>query len=141
MFIKTVSAHLQSTCPSVPNVLTEYLSQRTNVPTEYLSHWEIPRRHPAGRHPALLPHRPHHLAIVNPGETPSPLHWRFYLRSPHTVVRRLSQVPARADFLLVPTRQTDSPEQRQRITRTLGFRHEILRFTDALGNDFTLWSR
>ncbi len=84
---------------------------------------------------------PRHLAIVNPGETPSPLHWRFYLRSPHTVVRRLSQVPAHADFLLVPTRQADSPEQRQRITRTLGFRHEILRFTDALGNDFTLWSR
>jgi 4-amino-4-deoxy-L-arabinose transferase-like glycosyltransferase len=82
-----------------------------------------------------------HLAIVNPGETPSPLHWRFYLRSPHTVVRRLSQVPDHADFLLLPARQADSPEHRQRIIDTLGFPYQILRFTDALHNDFALWSR
>jgi 4-amino-4-deoxy-L-arabinose transferase-like glycosyltransferase len=82
-----------------------------------------------------------HLAIVNPGETPSPLHWRFYLRCPHTVVRRLSQVPVNADFLLLPTRQADSPEHRERLINTLGFPYEILRFTDALDNDFALWSR
>lgn len=83
----------------------------------------------------------HHLAIVNPGETPSPLHWRFYLRSPHTVVRRLSEVPDHADFLLLPVRQVDSPEHRQRVIDRLGFQHEILRITDALHNEFALWSR
>jgi hypothetical protein len=57
------------------------------------------------------------------------------------VVRRLSQVPDHADFLLVPSRQADSPEHRQRLIDTLGFPHQILRFTDALHNDFTLWSR
>lgn len=83
----------------------------------------------------------HHLAIVNPGETPSPLHWRFYLRSPHAVVRRLSEVPDDADFLLLPAKQADTPDHRRRLIDTLGFPHEILRFTDALHNDFVLWSR
>jgi len=82
-----------------------------------------------------------HLAIVNPGESPSPLHWRFYLRSPHTVVRRLSEVPARADFILLPAKQVATTEQRQRLIDRLGFPHEILRFSDALHNDFSLWSR
>jgi 4-amino-4-deoxy-L-arabinose transferase-like glycosyltransferase/outer membrane protein assembly factor BamB len=84
---------------------------------------------------------PRQLVIVNPGETPSPLHWRFYLGSPHTVVRRLSEVPAQADFLLVPARLADSPAHRQRLTERLGFSREILRFTDALHNEFALWSR
>jgi 4-amino-4-deoxy-L-arabinose transferase-like glycosyltransferase len=83
----------------------------------------------------------YHLAIVNPGETPSPLHWRFYLRSPHTVVRRLSQVPAHADFLLLPAKQADTPDHRRRLIDNLGFPYEILRFSDALHNDFALWSR
>jgi 4-amino-4-deoxy-L-arabinose transferase-like glycosyltransferase len=83
----------------------------------------------------------HHLAIVNPGETPSPLHWRFYLRSPHTVVRRLSEVPKHTDFLLLPVKQVTTPEQRQRVIDRLGFPHEVLRLTDALHNEFSLWSR
>lgn len=82
-----------------------------------------------------------HLAIVNPGRTPSPLHWRFYLRSPHTIVQRLTQVPAHADFLLLPARQAESPEQRRRLIERVGFPHEVLRLTDPLHNDFALWSR
>ncbi|MFN0128186.1 MAG: ArnT family glycosyltransferase [Verrucomicrobiales bacterium] len=84
---------------------------------------------------------PHLLAIVNPGQSPSPLHWRFYLRSPHTVVRKLSAVPDNADFLLLPAKQADSDEQRHRLIHRLGFPHEISRFTDPLNNHFALWSR
>jgi hypothetical protein len=82
-----------------------------------------------------------HLTIINPGSTPSPLHWRFYLTPPHTVVRRWSEVPANTEFLLVPTRQADSPEQRERLIERMGFPQEIMRFTDALNNSFALWSR
>ena len=82
-----------------------------------------------------------HLTIINPGSTPSPLHWRFYLTPPHTVVRRWSEVPATTEFLLVPTRQADSPEQRERLIERMGFPQEVMRFTDALNNSFALWSR
>jgi len=84
---------------------------------------------------------PRHLAIINPGDTPSPLHWRFYLRSPHTVVRRLSLAPTNAEFLLLPAKQVETEQQRTRLINNLGYRREVDQFTDALGNQFSLWSR
>jgi hypothetical protein len=50
-------------------------------------------------------------------------------------------VPATTEFLLVPTRQADSPEQRERLIQRMGFPQEVMRFTDALNNSFSLWSR
>jgi hypothetical protein len=50
-------------------------------------------------------------------------------------------VPATTDFLLLPARQADSPEQRERLIERMGFPQEVMRFTDALNNSFALWSR
>ena len=84
---------------------------------------------------------PHQLFILNAGRTPTPLHWRFYLTCPHRVIGKLSDLPEDARFVLVPTRVADDPSTAERLSARLGFRREVLRFTDTLGNAFTLLAR
>lgn len=81
------------------------------------------------------------LSIVNPGRNPSPLHWRFYLTCPHRVVPKLSLVPGGAAYVLVPAKFADTEAERSRLTGTLGLKRELFRFTDALRNEFALWTR
>ncbi len=81
------------------------------------------------------------LYILNPGEIPTPLHWRFYLTCPHTVINEWKEIPADAAFLLVPKKRLDEASERARLRDQLGFRHEILRVTDSLHKEHTLFSR
>lgn len=83
----------------------------------------------------------HQLYILNPGETPPPLHWRFYLTCPHTVVNEWDEIPPEAEFLLVPARRLDEAKELRRLKDTLGFHHEILKVTDSLRKEHTLFSR
>lgn len=125
---------------ALATALVGVLLSAINAATVIPAKWARDDTRPVGAHLSTIVGS-HHLAIVNPGETPSPLHWRFYLRSPHTVVRRLSLVPDTADFLLLPARQVETEAQRKLVIEKLGYTREVHTFTDALNNHFSLWSR
>jgi hypothetical protein len=102
--------------------------------------WPLDDMRPIGRRLSSAV-GPDHLVILNAGRTPTPLHWRFYLRCPHRVVGKLSDVPAETKFLLLPTRIADTRDGQRRLGDQLGLSRELWRFTDNLGNSFALFTR
>lgn len=82
-----------------------------------------------------------HLYILNPGKTPPPLHWRFYLTCPHTVINEWEEIPPEALFLLLPERCLDEEKERVRLKEKFGFHHEVLQVTDSLNKEHTLFAR